>query len=118
MILPAPIYKKTNFDAFYMTHLKSIQITRNVNEIPAWFTRHFVIMSLSSRSGYTSCLSDWSSDVCSSDLSPRSSQDRHRCANCDDRGDGTRRRAIARSEERRVGKEWRFRWAADHYIKI
>src|SRR5947199_10626173 len=66
----------------------------------------------SSRRRHTSCLSDWSSDVCSSDLGAAS------------RLGGVRRRifpriepadqrhqSAPRSEERRVGKECRSRWA-------
>jgi hypothetical protein len=45
MILPEPIANQSNFNAFYMTHLRSIQITLDVNEIQAWFTRHYVIMA-------------------------------------------------------------------------
>src|SRR5690349_22795093 len=84
----------------------------------------------SSRRRHTRSLRDWSSDVCSSDL---------RVDQADaDRGDalvleppGRRGRGLlvegadlgagevepARSEERRVGKECRSRWAPDHYKK-
>src|SRR3712207_9453584 len=64
----------------------------------------------SSRRRHTRYWRDWSSDVCSSDLSPRPPP-----------GRGTRRRraagpaARARSEERRVGKECRSRWSPYHY---
>src|SRR5438045_8408204 len=75
----------------------------------------------SSRRRHTRCLSDWSSDVCSSDL-PRSrasaaSPSPHRgddgqggdgdAAEARDRGGGRGPGgALLRSEERRVGKEW------------
>src|ERR1039458_10807318 len=69
----------------------------------------------SSRRRHTRCLSDWSSDVCSSDPllpttpiknlpSKRGSRDK-------------RAREQTRSEERRVGKEWRSRWAPYHLKK-
>src|SRR5205814_6536236 len=82
----------------------------------------------SSRRRHTRCLSDWSSDVCSSDLDKR-------CRSCvataggrlisrpiigcvirTTTSRGTRRRTsiCPRSEERRVGKECRSRWGRDH----
>src|SRR6266852_7283335 len=70
-----------------------------------------------SRRRHTSCCRDWSSDVCSSDLacktaaldraSARSGRAAPRC------GPGE----LARSEERRVGKECRSRWSPHHYKK-
>src|SRR5205814_4949219 len=67
----------------------------------------------SSRRRHTSCLSDWSSDVCSSDLRPRRRGPRARRRG---RAGGARRtrlrRPATRSEERRVGKECRLRLAA------
>src|SRR5256886_4280457 len=102
--------------------------------VPLYFFFFF-----SSRRRHTRFDCDWSSDVCSSDLrSPPSADDglpeaadggdRHRRAReggADDRGDlgaGGGRRAGAgpggagagRSEERRVGKEGRSRWAPYH----
>src|SRR5438045_9639341 len=88
----------------------------------------------SSRRRHTRCLSDWSSDVCSSDLSPTGPRSRTGCASswasrrwwwC-----GTRAKCgcgseelklhmcgIVRSEERRVGKECRGRVGADECKK-
>src|SRR5262245_63518778 len=93
----------------------------------------------SSRRRHTRCLSDWSSDVCSSDL-----RDQQRHWRADDVvdlcvGDGRRDRdrsgggvdlplraatrflagaglcrVVSRSEERRVGKECRSRWSSYH----
>src|ERR1039457_7671291 len=79
----------------------------------------FIFFFFSSRRRHTRLQGDWSSDVCSSDLT---------CSN-----DGTRYGWFAsyadtpvgkmvvviflRSEERRVGKECRFRWSADHLKK-
>src|SRR5437899_12579526 len=66
----------------------------------------------SSRRRHTRCLSDWSSDVCSSDL----------FAIADAMTDPHTRRllgnphALERSEERRVGKEWRS-WGSPCYAR-
>src|SRR5262245_66177029 len=78
-----------------------------------------VCFFFSSRRRHTRCLSDWSSDVCSSDLEHI-------------RGEGAEAAALTygftmvvtavmfnltwfyRSEERRVGKECRSRWARQH----
>src|SRR5436190_20795011 len=76
----------------------------------------------SSRRRHTRSLCDWSSDVCSSDLP-------HRCGGADGVRLGAARRRAARprrrapgpgggrSEERRVGKECRSRWAPYHEKK-
>src|SRR3989337_4049771 len=66
----------------------------------------------SSRSRHTRCYRDWSSDVCSSDLWVGHSTD----------GYGFARALLSagepiRSEERRVGKEGRSRWAPDYLKK-
>src|SRR5436853_6546878 len=66
----------------------------------------------SSRRRHTRCLSDWSSDVCSSDLrerAPAPPLERSRTP--------PRRRRYHRSEERRVGKECRSRWSPHHQKK-
>src|SRR5690242_4329546 len=66
----------------------------------------------SSRRRHTILTCDWSSDVCSSDLIDIDANDAvplgHKIAIADVGGDSTR------SEERRVGKECRSRWASDH----
>ncbi|MGB8368973.1 MAG: hypothetical protein WCF71_06725 [Verrucomicrobiia bacterium] len=59
MILPEPIANQSNFNAFYSTHLRSIQITRDVNEIQAWFTRHYVIMAEFCALGFVGWLLLW-----------------------------------------------------------
>src|SRR5580698_1656071 len=70
----------------------------------------------SSRRRHTRLTCDWSSDVCSSDLTNRAVSRVH----CELR---LRNRAVqvvdagstnGRSEERRVGKECRSRWSPDH----
>src|SRR5438093_12577087 len=76
----------------------------------------------SSRRRHTRLVSDWSSDVCSSDLHfevrslPPSTYEivvdepGYEPAQASAQLDG-------RSEERRVGKECRYRWSPDHYKK-
>src|SRR5262245_65268668 len=95
-----------------------------------------VFFFFSSRRRHTRCLSDWSSDVCSSDLAATvllGEQDRvrravdqgrhlgpavpvgarvgvgHAAEDLEVAGVG----GVARSEERRVGKEWRWRRATE-----
>src|SRR5437899_10993997 len=71
----------------------------------------------SSRRRHTRCLSDWSSDVCSSDLNfllnnELTYRDRRL------KGWGMLRGFVLfRSEERRVGKECRSRWSPYHSKK-
>src|SRR5437899_9492264 len=98
----------------------------------------FVLFFFSSRRRHTRCLSDWSSDVCSSDLTlARIRQHRHgavllqgsdashfrrdlqrarvsRLAACGHRHSGLPQELRRRSEERRVGKECRSRWSPYH----
>src|SRR5215831_20605724 len=67
----------------------------------------------SSRRRHTRCLSDWSSDECSSDLTIAS------VIGMPQRRAGVDARGISfpghfRSEERRVGKECRSRWSPYH----
>src|SRR5262249_58342360 len=84
----------------------------------------------SSRRRHTRLVSDWSSDVCSSDLifqatlvklelrapsaAPRSKRAARAPAPDEAPRDDfvARVERVCRSEERRVGKEWRARWAA------
>src|SRR5437870_11838803 len=76
----------------------------------------------SSRRRHTRWPRDWSSDVCSSDLSAQGQAQAHRRAG-DERYGGDRRHVggaggrAARSEERRVGKECRCRWGGEHEKK-
>src|SRR5262249_59160599 len=81
-----------------------------------------VFFFFSSRRRHTRLVSDWSSDVCSSDLAPSAVS----ISNSGDRSAAERgaggsytkhARAMSscvRSEERRVGKECRSRWAPYH----
>src|SRR5258705_1382126 len=74
----------------------------------------------SSRRRHTRCLSDWSSDVCSSDLADKlwGAQTQRSLQNFDISGEQQPREIIhalaQRSEERRVGKECRSRWSPYH----
>src|SRR5256885_9700524 len=88
----------------------------------------FFFFFFSSRRRHTRLQGDWSSDVCSSDLPLRAVPERAAAADDGDRLEvvGLRRRArrplerfgtprvVARSEERRVGKECRSRWSPYH----
>src|SRR5437899_11301462 len=77
----------------------------------------------SSRRRHTRCLSDWSSDVCSSDLrdelvvnaAPDDPARERRYHEIDQVK--KRHQRGQRSEERRVGKECRSRWSPDHEKK-
>src|SRR6266446_9787314 len=77
----------------------------------AWF------FFFSSRRRHTRLQGDWSSDVCSSDLGGgvpqvRRGQDPRQLLTLAEVASGAIV-AEARSEERRVGKEWRSRWWPD-----
>src|SRR5690625_7812922 len=65
----------------------------------------------SSRTRHTSWPRDWSSDVCSSDLCVAAARDERASARKSTET-GEAASAQERSEERRVGKEWRERWGA------
>src|SRR5438132_12725406 len=69
----------------------------------------------SSRRRHTRSLCDWSSDVCSSDL--RSSSVTKESENGTSTIAAPGRGRSGRSEERRVGKECRTRWARNHSKK-
>src|SRR5437016_11654446 len=94
----------------------------------------FLFFFFSSRRRHTRLVSDWSSDVCSSDLptsTPRFSKQNTystpgiapssavRCAHTSTtvRIRDTGSEPKERSEERRVGKECRSRWSPDHEKK-
>src|SRR5438876_7777281 len=72
------------------------------------------VFFFSSRRRHTRWTGDWSSDVCSSDLSVASPHSGHRSA-LSVRTEPSA--AALRSEERRVGKECRSRWSPYHYKK-
>src|SRR5437763_15408488 len=73
----------------------------------------------SSRRRHTRYIGDWSSDVCSSDL-VREDHGRWRPPDCpwsSRTASSPPDYGMRRSEERRVGKEWRYQWWPDHYKK-
>src|SRR5690242_21464914 len=73
----------------------------------------FFFFFFSSRRRHTRLTCDWSSDVCSSDLPSRPRRG-SRCRRARRSSTAPHRRAPARSEERRVGKECRSRWSPYH----
>src|SRR6202041_3845007 len=75
-----------------------------------------LVFFFSSRRRHTRLTCDWSSDVCSSDLSRGSSGPAAR-PKCATSGSCLQACSLARSEERRVGKECRFRWSPYHLKK-
>src|SRR5437762_14386810 len=81
----------------------------------------FFFFFFSSRRRHTRYIGDWSSDVCSSDLSASfcrafgSEHCKKALAHCRNRMPRSCRRR--RSEERRVGKECRSRWSPYHLKK-
>src|SRR2546422_127181 len=82
------------------------------------FTETIIIFFFSSRRRHTRCSRDWSSDVCSSDLT-RQRRRRTRPWLPQQPLDQRVRRVVVprsrpRSEERRVGKECRSRWSPYH----
>src|SRR5438046_7306405 len=77
----------------------------------------FVFFFFSSRRRHTRLVSDWSSDVCSSDLESPSAGHRP-CADGLSCPTGRVTEPLSwRSEERRVGKECRSRWSPDQEKK-
>src|SRR5688500_19520245 len=89
----------------------------------------FCFFFFSSRRRHTRLQGDWSSDVCSSDLSrvemrerpalqiPHGQEHRADAAGGIGKGEEIREVEPARSEERRVGKECRSRWWAEQEKK-
>src|SRR5207249_6953020 len=75
---------------------------------------YLTVFFFSSRRRHTRSKRDWSSDVCSSDLTSTTSSTSW-CAHPASAGSCSRRRL--RSEERRVGKECRSRWGSEAYKK-
>src|SRR5205814_3086841 len=97
------------------------------SKIPSITKRTIILFFFSSRRRHTRCLSDWSSDVCSSDLSgenatavSRSEWPSSVCSGAPvAESQSLSVRSLdadatsLRSEERRVGKEWRSRWGRE-----
>jgi hypothetical protein len=59
VVLPEPITTQTKFDAFYQNGWVSIQITTDVEQIQAWFTRHYTIMAVLCGLGFLGWLLVW-----------------------------------------------------------
>src|SRR5436189_1014017 len=77
----------------------------------------FFFFFFSSRRRHTRYIGDWSSDVCSSDLTRLLSgrrRLRRRLLRVWPTGERRRDDSCERSEERRVGKECRSRWSPYH----
>src|SRR5690625_5629140 len=72
---------------------------------------------LSSRRRHTSWPRDWSSDVCSSDLVVQGRGEQPLRGDEHDDELGAAAQLLVRSEERRVGKEWRCRQTTYHHRK-
>src|SRR5205807_7177393 len=101
------------------------QLTRHDTSFVYYFTRNSILFNyiinflfffffFSSRRRHTRLQGDWSSDVCSSDLLDRALIEIDRIQ-IDEAVDERRPHALLeRSEERRVGKECRSRWAPYH----
>src|SRR5699024_11968932 len=91
----------------------------NVESMIVWLGLFF----FSSRRRHTRSKRDWSSDVCSSDLASVFSDSKSSCsapANPFKREIASSKALsskLCRSEERRVGKECRSRWARDNEKK-
>src|SRR5436305_15197919 len=90
--------------------------------IPVWDFVEYRFFFFSSRRRHTRCGRDWSSDVCSSDLAHPGDAATAREDALGERGVVEEHVAdvvedVDRSEERRVGKECRSRWAPDHKKK-
>src|SRR5881396_4195303 len=82
----------------------------------------FIFFFFKQNTAYYMVRSDWSSDVCSSDLATGRARRRRRGAPSTPTGPtSARSRSSSRSEERRVGKECfvpcRSRWTAEHQKK-
>src|SRR5207248_7503051 len=74
----------------------------------------FLIFFFSSRRRHTRSYGDWSSDVCSSDLTRSSCRRRVSMRTWWSMSSCETALRVLRSEERRVGKECRSRWSPEH----
>jgi hypothetical protein len=59
IVLPEPITTQPKFDAFYQERGRLIQITTDVEQIQAWFTRHYTIMAVLCGLGFWGWLFLW-----------------------------------------------------------
>lgn len=58
-VFPEPISTQTLFDAFYKKTWPTVQITTDVGQIQAWFTRHYAITALICGVGFLGWLCLW-----------------------------------------------------------
>jgi len=59
IVLPEPITTQAKFDAFYQNRWGSMQITTDVEQIQAWFIRHYTIMAVLCGLGFLGWLFLW-----------------------------------------------------------
>ena len=59
IVLPEPITTQAEFDVFYPERLAFVQITKEVEQIQAWFTRHYTIMAVFCGLGFLGWLLVW-----------------------------------------------------------
>ena len=59
IVLPDPIATQSAFDAFNIKRWGSIQIATDLEQLQAWFTRHYVIMAVFCALGFLSWLLLW-----------------------------------------------------------
>jgi hypothetical protein len=59
VVLPEPITTQNNFVAFYQKKWASMPITTDVEQIQAWFTRHYIIMAMLCGLGFLGWLLVW-----------------------------------------------------------
>src|SRR6516225_11091381 len=89
---------------------KTIAISTRVSE--GFFSAgQSAVFFFYSRRRHTRLTCDWSSDVCSSDLLSHRRRLPSYSGGAEGRVDGVASRSNRRSEERRVGKECRYRWS-------
>src|SRR5471030_139915 len=93
-------------------HVSRLRRSASASDVRGADSAHFLF---SSRRRHTRCLSDWSSDVCSSDLDNASVHVKRIVT--DPEYTPLCSMPLARSEERRVGKECRSRWSPYHSKK-
>src|SRR5439155_8020030 len=98
----------------YLRIMLHVRVTKGMGApLSSYLSSRIYFFFFSSRRRHTRWPRDWSSDVCSSDLAkpagavPLWQKPRTKLPQTGDQ-------LLLRSEERRVGKECRSRWAPDH----
>ncbi|MGA2786758.1 MAG: hypothetical protein ABSF60_04455 [Verrucomicrobiota bacterium] len=59
IVLPEPISNQAKFDAFYQQRWAAIQTVTDVEQIQAWFTRHYTVMAMFCGLGFLGWLLLW-----------------------------------------------------------